>query len=272
MKFAYLDESGTGSEPYAVMVGIIVDAQRMHVTKKDWAGLLQYLSKLIGRRVVEIHTRDFYPGNGIWRGLNGPMRSRIITAIFKWLNERKHLVICSAIDKERYSQFKSEKKLLSGMGTVWQSLGIHIILGIQKKFRSERKNKGNTLLVFDEEKREELRLVNSINNPPTWTDSYYSRGRKQARLDQIVDVPYFANSKYVGLIQMADFSAFFLRRYIEIKTMAVPSKYKEEEEKIDDWIELLCRRSIASATYPKKGRSAPAELFWSLAPDCIRDM
>jgi len=31
MKFCYLDESGIGDEPYAVMVGIIVDAQRMHV-------------------------------------------------------------------------------------------------------------------------------------------------------------------------------------------------------------------------------------------------
>lgn len=34
MKFCYVDESGTGDEPYAVMVGIVVDTQRMHVTKQ----------------------------------------------------------------------------------------------------------------------------------------------------------------------------------------------------------------------------------------------
>jgi len=43
MKFCYIDESGTGDEPYAVMIGVIVDSSRMHVTKKDWAELLSIL-------------------------------------------------------------------------------------------------------------------------------------------------------------------------------------------------------------------------------------
>ena len=59
MKFCYIDESGTGNEPFAVMVGIIVDAQRMHVTKSDWADLLNILSNIVNREVNEIHTRDF---------------------------------------------------------------------------------------------------------------------------------------------------------------------------------------------------------------------
>jgi|GEM_PF-2882739 hypothetical protein len=33
MKFCYFDESGMGEEPYLVIVGIIVDATRMHITK-----------------------------------------------------------------------------------------------------------------------------------------------------------------------------------------------------------------------------------------------
>ena len=48
MKFCYCDESGTGDEPIAVMVGIVVDAQRMHLTKADWAELLETLSQLLG--------------------------------------------------------------------------------------------------------------------------------------------------------------------------------------------------------------------------------
>lgn len=33
MKLCYCDESGTGNEPVAVMVGIVVDTKRMHLTK-----------------------------------------------------------------------------------------------------------------------------------------------------------------------------------------------------------------------------------------------
>lgn len=273
MKFCYVDESGTGDEPYAVMVGIIVDAARMHVTKNQWLGLLKFLSRLIKKPVSEIHTRDFYPGNDIWRGLDGPMRSRIITAIFNWLNKRKHLVIYSAIDKQEYNSQRASDSLPQGVGTIWTCLGLHMILGIQKAFQAQPKNKGNTLLVFDEEKREELEFATLINDPPAWTDEYYNKGKRQDRLDQIIDVPYFADSKHVGLVQMADFSAFFLRRYIEIKTGKVPAKYKEEEQKIDGWIRAMFKRSVSRSTmYPKIGRNQAAETFWSLAPDCIRHM
>ena len=273
MKFCYIDESGTGSEPYAVMIGIIVDAQRMHVTKGEWTNLLLFLSKIIHKPVQEIHTRDFYPGNGIWRGLDGPMRNRVITAVFQWLNDRKHSVLCSAIDRVKFQNLQSSCNLLEGIDTIWKCLGLHLILGLQKTFQIEKKNKGNTLLVFDEEKREELQFSALINNPPYWTDEYYNKKENQNRLDQVIDVPYFADSKHVGLVQMADFAAFFLRRFIEIKTGAVGPRYKEEEQKIDQWIASLCQRHVStSASYPKKGRTPAQEFFWSIAPDCIRDM
>lgn len=40
MKFCYLDETGTGTEPFALIIGILVDANRMKPTKK---GLQTYL-------------------------------------------------------------------------------------------------------------------------------------------------------------------------------------------------------------------------------------
>jgi len=39
VQFIYLDESGTGDEPVAVMVGIIADSHRMRVTKEHWNSL-----------------------------------------------------------------------------------------------------------------------------------------------------------------------------------------------------------------------------------------
>ena len=102
MKFCYIDESGFGDEPYAVMTGIVVDAQRMAPTKREWDELLSVLSGIIGKPVVEFHTKDFYPGNGVWWGLDGKIRSLVISEIFKWFHSRKHHFVYSVVEKDQF--------------------------------------------------------------------------------------------------------------------------------------------------------------------------
>ena len=273
MKFCYIDESGTGREPFGVMVGIIVDASRMHVTKSDWDALLKVLSRLTRRSIPEIHTCDFYRGNSIWRGLSGELRSRVTTEVFQWLNERKHHIICTAVDKGHYNEKLSAGSMKSGIDSVWKCLGLHLVLGIQKASQSEKNNKGNTVLIFDKNDCEGHQFSVLIDNPPAWTDEYYGRDPNSNRLDQIIDVPFYADSRHASLIQIADFSAFFIRRYIELTSGVTPPLYRGEERKISEWIELLCQRHINHcATYPARGRNDAQEFFWSLAPDCIRNM
>jgi hypothetical protein len=141
MKFCYLDESGTGDEPYAVMVGVIVDAQRMHLTKIHWQELLQILSDIIGRQVTEIHTRDFYADNNQWRGIDIPQRAAIISAIFEWLQDRKHHITYSAVDKKRFlSDFQNEHQY-KDIGSLWRFLALHNVLSIQKHYQKQENNK-----------------------------------------------------------------------------------------------------------------------------------
>jgi hypothetical protein len=92
-------------------------------------------------------------------------------------------------------------------------------------------------------------------------------------MDQIIDVPFFVDSRHASLVQMADFSAYFLRRHAEIATGAIPSRYPDEQRKIEGWIRLLCQRCIPqTAIYPRRGRNDAQELFWSLAPECLRNL
>jgi hypothetical protein len=102
VNFCYIDETGTGQEPIATMVGILVDSGRMHLTKQDWNDLLQILSDIIKHPVKELHTVDFYNGNGIWRGMDGNQRSAVITGILDWLADRKHHVVYSSVIKKAY--------------------------------------------------------------------------------------------------------------------------------------------------------------------------
>jgi hypothetical protein len=74
LNLCYCDESGSGDQPIAVMVGIVVDCHRMHITKQHWADLLAKLSEIAGKKVTEFHTRDFYKGavsGTIWTAISG---------------------------------------------------------------------------------------------------------------------------------------------------------------------------------------------------------
>ncbi|PLK50667.1 DUF3800 domain-containing protein [Uliginosibacterium sp. TH139] len=262
MKLCYCDETGTGEEPYAVLLGVVVDATRMHVTKDDWADFLRQLSEIVGQEFHELHTRNFYSGSGIWKNLTGPQRSEVIDFFINWFADRKHHVVFSAIDKAAHKDKLESGELPEEINTVWKAMGFHVALAIQKYFQGEQKNKGNTIFIFDEEVKEETRFQKLILNPPEWSDNYYGKTKKQKRLCQIVDAPYFADSKNVGLLQVADFLAYFVRRYIEIAEGDIPEKYKGEGEKIKGWFSKIKARSIPyQSMYPKKQRSEAADVF-----------
>lgn len=272
MKLCYCDESGTGQEPYAVLVGVVVDTARMHVTKDDWSSLLARLSNMVGQEFRELHTRLFYSGSGIWKSITGQQRSDLVDYFIDWFAERKHHVVFSAISKSRYKQLQEANKIHPEIDTVWKALAFHVALAVQRNFQKEPKNKGNTIFVFDEEVKEEPRFQQLILQPPKWSESYYAKKKNREPFCQVVDAPYFADSKNVGLLQVADFLAYFIRRYIEIAENEIPEKYSGESTKVAGWFRKIKSRSIPYASiYPKSQRCATAELYWELAPACIRD-
>ena len=148
MKFIYLDESGMAEEPIGIMVGVIADSYRMRPTKEAWNSLLSALSRIIGRTIEEIHTRDFYSGNSPWRDLNGNQRSDIISAIFKWLQSRKHAIVYSAVDKEKFGDSFNDESVACDISTLWRFLALHISLSLQKYFGSSLFQVGNPKLSF----------------------------------------------------------------------------------------------------------------------------
>ncbi len=228
---------------------------------------------MVGQEFHELHTRNFYSGSGIWKNLTGQKRSEVIDLFISWFSDRKHHVVFSAINKSIHKELQDNGGIPEEIDTVWKTMGFHVALAVQKNFKDEVKNKGNTIFIFDEEVKEETRFQKLLLNPPAWSDSYYGRQKKQKRLCQLVDAPYFADSKNVGLLQVADFLAYFIRRHIEISENAIPAKYKGEAEKVAGWFGKIKARSIPyQSMYPKRQRCETADLFWNLAPDCIRNI
>lgn len=268
MKFCYLDESGTGDQPVAVMVGVVADATRMHLTKDHWAELLDEISGIVGQKLQEFHAHKFYRGSGIWKELDGNARSHLIDAIIRWMKARKHKIVYSAIDANKFKSDGPQVDELCDL-SMWKVLGLHVSLALQRAHQREAKNKGHTVLVFDEAVTEKERFTNLLLNPPQWTDGYYDRSKKQVALDQLIDVPHFVNSKHVSLVQVADLYAFLLRRYFEIESELSTEAYAGETKKVRRWAKAILDQSIGSAhIFPRKGASEAAMVFQRVAPTC----
>jgi len=273
LKVCYCDESGTGDEPIAVMAGIVVDSQRMHVTKEHWGRLLSTLSEIIGHKLTELHTKDFYRGSGVWRDLDGSRRAEVTDIILEWFGDRKHHVVYSAVEKQKYLESRKKGRIPLELDTLWRFLGFHLILSVQRCFRKQQKRKGNTIFVFDNEERERTHFIDLIMSPPSWSGTYYEKRQSQQPLCEVIDVPYFGDSQDVSLIQVADFIAFFLRRYAELNDGLIPEKYAGEADRVASWARTIAKRSIGrNHIYPKTRRCQCAEIFFSHAPASIREL
>jgi hypothetical protein len=274
MKFCYLDESGTDERPFAVLVGVLVDSKRMHCTKDDWNNLMDTLSKLTDKTIKEFHTGEFYRGNGPWRGIDGNLRADIITAIIRWFNERKHKISFCGIDKNKYKEECERNEKLKQLKTYWCTMALHQILSIQKRNKNKKKNKGNTVFIFDKKVMEKTDFLELIENPPEWIHKYYQEKKdKDSYLDQLIDVPYFGDSEYVKMIQLADFFAYFIRMYVELKEGYYEEKYEEETGNIKKWVNMIMKSSIKrSKIYLHKGRDVCSELLYKIAPKSLTEL
>ncbi len=113
---------------------------------------------------------------------------------------------------------------------------------LQKLHQPLVKNKGHTVLVFDENKVKTDKLNEVLFAPPSWTELYYDRAEKQEPLDQIIDSAFFTKSHHAGLVQVADLFAFVLRRYAELTDYAVKPEYKDDATDIQDLVDRLTPR------------------------------
>jgi hypothetical protein len=271
MKFCYIDESGTGDEPIAVMVGILTDHHRMKPTKSDWRTLLKMLSEAVGKPVTEIHTKDLYVGNSPFRHLTHAQRSDLIGQIFKWLRDRKHSIVYTAVDKKKLRGNQNNEPFYADLGSLWRHMTFHVTLTLQKHGQTFEKNKGNTVLIFDNKVTDQRSFTKLLLNPPAWSDTYYGRKKKQEQLDQIVDVPHFVDSKEVALIQLADFLCYFLRKHIELSLGLTKPKFDGERDVIKGYANNILNLAIPKSNiFLNRGRCPAADYFYRYAPTPIR--
>jgi hypothetical protein len=260
------------------MVGVVADSHRMRLTKEHWSSLLSVLSRIIDQEIKEIHTRDFYSGNSPWRDLDGNQRTEIIEAIFAWLQARRHSIVYTAVDKAVFNAGFNNEPHFQDIRTLWRFMALHLSLAVQKCYQGAPRGQTRTInpkglctLIFDHENRDEQRYTDLLLDAPDWTDSYYDRRQHQEKFSQIVDVPHFVDSRDVGLIQLADFICFFLRKYVELSMGYVQPDYHDEIQKVTKWAGIILGETVPRRyIFLTRGRCECSDLFYRYAPDILR--
>ena len=228
MKFAYVDESGDeGQGDVFVMVGVLIDAYRLrkHTTKFDKM-IVNFLAKHPGAP-KELKTKAFINGAGGWSQVDANERKKFLGEVCSLVAE------CAKIFGIGFSlaAFKQAAETGPPFGkSHWLGAAMFISALLQRKMQDESKNKGMTVLICDDNKKEMANLADALHEPDAWFDPMYqkSRPRKGAtewielsddeRFDQIVNCAFAIKSQHSSLIQVADVAAYVYRRHLELKT------------------------------------------------------
>ncbi len=274
----YLDESGhcgtkyNSVQPVEVICGVITDVTKLFKTQRQHKQLIDILNKK-GIPLSELKASDTYRGRKSWSGVEPKVRDKIFEIILKWAEARSCKFIVCPIDSEKFFDGKKNGcPICNLLCHPYEAGALNAILAIQRINRSKKKNKGKTQIIFDEQKNHDVNLLRLFENDLSFTDGYTGyipkpRSKTQPqRLDQIIDVPHFSKSNLSVLIQLADWIAFIVNRYLLIKAYGHPEKYHGEIKKISKWYKRIGKNLITHTAIDPPGKDNLCIYYRNIRP------
>ena len=272
MKFCYLDESGKGHESLLVLAGIVVDAQRMHLAKREYQALFQAASNSARSPIPELHARDLLPGNDKWRRIDPSIRKGVVSDILEWISCRSHKIVFAAVDRKRFVTTLNDFQYAPSIPDDFTAAAFHIMLSLQRHFQQLKRNKGKIVFVFDQGANFDP-LYEIVIDPPPWSRAYYEHAKKPQPLSQIVDMPFTADSKLVPLIQVADLICYIIRTYTLISDYERSEKYQGELDDYTEWVKIIKSCLVPqSHRYKKKSACELSKFYNELAPPSLYNL
>jgi len=271
MKVCYVDESGNAAQdPCLIMVGVLVDSVRLNRTRQEFSEIFDAVQALFKENLRELKGSKMIFGRDRWRKVDPELRKRIAGYFCDWVNQRKHRLIITGIDRAKLKEAVGDG-VPAECRDEWLAAGLHMALQIQKANQGTKKNKGHTFLIFDDDKAKADKLSDLLWEPLEWIDDYYGREKKQEQLDQIVDTTFSIKSHHAGLVQVADLFAFILRRYVEIEDFAAAEEWPGEKALLDEYVATLVGRLLPkSARWPARTKSIAANWYNGVAPQSLK--
>jgi len=215
-----------------------------------------------------------YGGQKEWKGCEDVKRVSAIENVLDFLSSKPISIVFSATHMLSWDgRLQANCPMARALQYRWLSQAFHVALSVNKANRNIKANKGKTIMIFDRGAGHEIALANLLVSPPTWSDTYYAREKKEEALGEIIDTSFFVDSSHAPLIQLADTVAFIIRRYAEMNDIDPKERYPGEFSRIEHWMDMLKPKIQDSAHRYKKVKRCPAgDLFWDIAPPSLRSI
>lgn len=266
MKICYLDESGhcgeklDSDQQIETIVGVITDVTKLFKTQKEHNDIIEILSEA-GISSSELKAAEIYKGRKEWSGVAEPTRYKIYELLLKWASDRSVKFLVCPIDSFEFFRLKEAKDPIAlKLKFPFEAAAFNSILAIQREFKGKNNNKGQTIMVFDEQKKHDNRLIKLLEDDLSYTDKYTChvippRKKPEPRLNRIVDIPHFSKSHMTVLIQIADIAAYVVNRHIQLKNNIGPKERNEERKIIKRWYEIIGENLIKPTSIDPPGKN-----------------
>ena len=272
MYFCYVDESGhcgtkfDHNQPVEVLVGVVSDATKIHKTNREHSNYLKELLQNHGIEISELKSAQIFRGRKEWSSVSPEVRKQVFRDLLKWVNNRSCKLIVCPIDSAKFFELKKQgHELANKLIFPYETGALNVLLSLQRMKYGSLKNKGKTVVIFDEEGEHDKRLIKLLSDDLSYTDVFTQieipkSNKKQNELErfcQIIDIPFFSKSEHSQLIQIADLVAYVVSRYIQLKSFEVTPAFEDEFEVIEEFY-LGVKDSLIPASHinpPIKGDS-----------------
>lgn len=278
MKICYLDESGhcgekeNPNQPVEILCGVVTDATKLFKTQRDHADVIEILRQG-GVQINELKAAEIYRGRKEWANAGHELRDEVFGVLLRWAKDRNCKFLPCPIDSiEFFKRKKAGCAISKKLQYPFEAGALNAVLALQREFRQTKKNKGKTIVIFDEQQKHDDRLIHILEEDLSFTDAYTlykapPRAKAPPRLDQIIDIPHFSKSHLAVLIQVADIGAFVINRYIDIVLAGQPEKYPGERAKIEGWYMIMSQNMIRHTSIDPPGRDELCEYYRSIRPN-----
>jgi Protein of unknown function (DUF3800) len=252
MKFSYLDESGDqGQGDVFIMVAVLIDAYRLQKHSRKFDEMISNFLATHPHSPKELKTKAFINGADDWSKVDAIARKQFLTEICELA------AACATIYGAAFSfanfgkAVKTWPKQPSGK-SYWLAAAMFIAALVQQKMQDEKKNKGLTVLICDDNKREMPNLSDALYAASPWFDPIYQKSiRKKGqriwkeipedeRFGQIIDTAFAIKSHHSSLVQVADVVAYVYRRHLEL-TSGEKENWDGEKNYYSGLVNLLDR-------------------------------
>jgi hypothetical protein len=279
MYVCYVDESGhcgkkyNADQPVEVLCGVLTDVSKLFKTQREHSEILQILNE---REIPleELKANEAYRGRKSWADVPPEVRDRVFELVLQWAHERScKYVVCPIDSKKFFDQKKTGCDVSKSLCHPYETGAMNIVLAIERLHKSKKNNKGKTLIIFDEQNNHDKNILTILEDDLSFTDPYTGykekpRAKNQVqRLNQIIDVPHFSKSHLSVMIQIADWVAFVVNKYLLLTCYGEKEKYDGELDKITRWYETIGECKVTHTAIDPPGNDFICSFFRDLRPD-----